>query len=57
MRILFGVLCLANLVVFLWAERLPEPESQEVPAANLPRVEPIQIIETKKGIAKPQENP
>jgi hypothetical protein len=56
-RILFGVLVIANLAVFLLAARLPAPESGNVPKANIPRVEPIRTIEAKEGVAKPPQNP
>ena len=57
MRILFGLLFLANLGVFLLAERLPPPERNNVPEANIPRVEPIRTIEADEGVAKPAQNP
>lgn len=57
MRILFGILMIANLAVFLLAGRLPAPESGNVPEANIPRVEPIRTIETQEGVAKPPQNP
>jgi len=56
-RILFGVLVIANLAVFLLAARLPAPESGNVPKANIPRVEPIRTIEAEEGVAKPPQNP
>lgn len=57
MRLLFGLLCLANLAVFLLSARLPEPEADRTPEANLPRVEPIEVLERKEGVAKPPQNP
>lgn len=57
MRILFGLLVLANLAVFLLAGRLPAPASSNVPEANIPRVEPIRTIEPGEGVAKPPQNP
>ncbi len=57
MRFLFAVLCLANLALFLLTARLPEPEADRTPEANLPRVEPIEVLEEREGVAKPPQNP
>lgn len=56
-RLLFGLLFLANLVVFLLTARLPGPDESAVPDANLPRVDRVQVLEETEGIAKPPENP
>lgn len=57
LRLLFGILCLANLAIFLLSARLPEPEADTTPEPNLPRVEPIEVLEEREGVAKPPQNP
>lgn len=49
MRIIVGILILANLTLFLLVQRLPEPEIAEPPTVNLPRVTRIEMLNSGSG--------
>lgn len=46
MRFLVALLVLANLILYLLAHRLPEPEGLDTPTINLPRVTRIEMLDS-----------